>query len=423
MASASRQLPEMIRPTSADFKPRLPINFLKQQERQDCFAIFDWMLEHEPVHKGKASVMGVYYVARYADCVTLLKDRDLFTKERGKSKGKEAGGGYPVPKHVRHLTATMINSDDPRHKRLRNLVQQAFTPKVLSKLDDRIGTIVDDTIDQISAGPRTDLMTDFALPIPAKVICEMVGVNEEEAPHFIEATRILTRGLRGWRIIKTVLWDLKQLDKLSRRIIARKRHEPAEDILTGLIHAESDGDRLDEDELVAMVLLIVLAGFETTIGLISNTVLMLLLHPEQLELARSDASMMDAAIEETLRFHAPVYGTEILYALQDVTLSGVTIPKGSAIFPLVGAANRDPRAFDAPQTFDITRPHRSRHLGFGLGIHHCLGAPLARMETKIAVQRLFETFPNLHLDVPPDALDVASVPFMRRYTSLPLSLR
>ena len=203
---------------------------------------------------------------------------------------------------------------------------------------------------------------------------------------------------------------------------AQARGRPGEDILSGLITAEIDGDRLSEDELVAMVFLLTIAGYETTVYLITNAVLMLLMHPEQRELALSGREHLDGAIEETLRFHGSVQGTEVQYALEDIELSGRLIPKGSAIFTLIGAANRDPRVFDRPEVFDITRSP-NKHLGFGQGIHYCVGAPLARMETRIALEHLFARAPRLELAVPPEQLKLQPTALMRRYASLPVKLR
>ena len=193
-------------------------------------------------------------------------------------------------------------------------------------------------------------------------------------------------------------------------------------ILSNLIHAEIDGERLTEDELVSMMFLLTIAGYETTVYLITNAVLMLLMHPGQRELALSSKQMLDGAIEETLRFHGSVQGTELMYAAQDIELSGVVIPRGSGISAVLGAGNRDPRVFERPHVFDITRSP-NKHLGFGQGVHYCIGAPLARMETRIALETLFRRAPQLELAVDPDQLRLQPTVLMRRYEELPVRMR
>lgn len=191
--------------------------------------------------------------------------------------------------------------------------------------------------------------------------------------------------------------------------------------VTGLIEAEEDGDRLSEDELVAMVFLLIVAGYETTVHLITNAVQTLLTHPEQLARLRAEPELIESAVEEVLRYNGPVHGTKPEYALEDVTLHGVTIPKGAVVMPLLGAANHDPAVFENPEVFDIARTP-NRHLGFGQGIHYCLGAPLARLEARIALKTLFERNPNLRLAVRPEELKLQYIPGWHRHVSLPVVL-
>jgi cytochrome P450 len=206
-----------------------------------------------------------------------------------------------------------------------------------------------------------------------------------------------------------------------RGLIVRKRLDPQDDILTGLIHAESEGHTLSEDELVSMVFLLIFAGYETTVHLITNGVVALVQHPDQLARLRAQPDLMASAVEEILRYNGPVHGTKPEYAVEDVTLHGVTIPKGSAVIPLLGAANHDPAVFANPEVFDIARAP-NKHLGFGQGIHYCLGAPLARMETRIALKNLLERHPHLRLAVAPEELTVQNIPLWHRYARLPVVL-
>ena len=410
-----------LRSAKPDFKPRLPIDLNNLEVIKNMDQVYDWLLEHEPVAKGKASILRGYFVSRYDDCLKVLKDHERFTRVRGKPKGKSGGGGYMVPKSMRHLVSSIVNTDDPEHRRLRDLVHRAFTPRSLDYLGGRIEELTHELIDSMGSKQEVDLIKAYTHPIPVQVIADMMGVDRSEMPVFENGLSVLTEGLSGWSLLRTILWDLPKLDKFVRHLIAKKREALGEDILSGLITAEVDGDRLTEDELVAMTFILILAGFETTVYMIANTALMLLLHPEQRALALSSAENFDKAIEESLRFHGSVTASEAHYTMEDVTLSGVTLPKGSTVFALFAAANRDPRVFDRPEIFDITRTP-NKHLGFGQGIHYCVGAPLARIEARIALKTLFERAPNLELAVSPERLEMQKVPFFRRYASLPVRL-
>jgi cytochrome P450 len=266
-----------------------------------------------------------------------------------------------------------------------------------------------------------DLLTAYALPIPVTVISELVGVADEDMPRFRNGVKVLSDGMSGWNLLRTFFWDLPGTVQFVRGLIVRKRANPQDDILTALIQAEEAGDRLTEDELVSMVLLLIFAGYETTVHLITNGVVALLQHPDQLARLRAQPRLMESAVEEILRYNGPVQGTKPGYAREDVTLHGVTIPKGSAVIPLLGAANHDPAVFENPEDFDIARSP-NRHLGFGQGIHYCLGAPLARLETRIALTNLLGRHPNLRLAVKPEELQVQNMLLWRRYPRLPVVL-
>jgi cytochrome P450 len=217
-----------------------------------------------------------------------------------------------------------------------------------------------------------------------------------------------------------VAFDIPKAVKLVREMIAEKRANPADDILTGLIEAEEEGDRLSENELISMIFLLIIAGFETTVHLISNGVIALTQHPEQMARLRSDPELYGSAVEEILRFNGPLHGTKMTYAREDIELHGVTIPKGASVMPLLGAANHDPEVFANPEVFDIARTP-NRHLGFSQGNHFCLGAFLARMETKIALKTLIERYPNLQLAVPIEELKLQKLPGWHRYQEVPVS--
>ncbi len=397
--------------TDADFVQRRPL-------------YYQYLREHLPVHPGRIFMVKIMTCARYEDCLFVLKD-DRFIRNRSVATGSKRRSPVPLPKHVEFLASSMINEDDPEHKRLRTLVQKAFAPKSLRGLEAGIRESAHALVDQCMALCRehgqVDLQTEYALPIPTRVISAMMGVADDDMPNFRNSLTALTRGMSGWNVLRTMLFDLPRSARFVRELIERKREAPADDILTQLIEAEEEGDRLTEDELVAMVFLLIIAGFETTVHLVTNGVFTLLQHPEQLERLRGEPQLMGSAVEEILRFAGPIHTTKPNYAVEDVELRGVVIPKGTAVMPLLGAANRDPAMFDDPERFDVARDP-NKHLAFSQGRHFCLGAFLARMETRVALEVLLERAPELRLAVPAESLKLASVPGWYRYEHLPVKL-
>jgi cytochrome P450 len=396
-----------------------PIDITSREFIQNKDAYYRWLREKAPVYKGKLSIINAYLLSRYDDCVAMLKD-PRFVRDRTTVTGGSNRLPIPVPKAVALLARNMILADEPEHRRLRNLVHTAFTPRALARLEGRIEQLTHELLDAAEPQGRVDLMQVYALPIPVTVIKELVGVSDEDMPRFRSGIKVLSAGFTGWNFLRTIVWDLPATIRFVRELIARKRANPG-DILTGLIQADEAGERLSDDELVSMVMLLILAGYETTVHLITNSVVSLLLHPEQLARLRAEPDLVGLAVEEVLRYNGPVQSTKPAYALEDVTMHGVTIPKGATVMPLLGAANHDPAVFERPEVFDIARTP-NRHLGFGQGIHYCLGAPLARMETRIALRTLLERNPNLRLAVEPDELSLQPVPSWHRYAALPVVL-
>ena len=401
------------------FSPSLPVKLNHREFRENKYAYYGYLRDNEPVHKTRMFVIDLWLVSRYEDCTALLKDPRFV---RNRSKTGKARTPFPVPKSARALTHSMIIQDDPEHRRLRSLVQQAFTPRNLKAMEQRVEQLCSDLLDQAmknNRGRAVDLKTEYALPIPLTVIQEMIGLEDEDLPPFHSAMRILKTGVRPWNAATMLLWRMPKTVRFLRGLIRRKRKRPGDDIFTALIHAEEEGDRLSEDELVSMIWLLTLAGFETTVHLINNTTLALLDHEDQLDRLRKEPDLVPSAIEEALRYCGPIQGTKPNYALEDVEWHGQVIPKGDAVMPLLASANLDPRIFENPEVFDITRSP-NKHLGFGYGPHFCLGAVLARMEARIALRHLIERCPNLRLGVAREALRLDPTPFWHRLESLPV---
>jgi cytochrome P450 len=379
------------------------------------------MLEEAPVCIGKISIIKVNLVSRYDDCRTILTD-ERFLRNRGRARGKGASPfPFPMPRPIAALTRSMIVEDDPEHRRLRNLVNRAFTPRAVGRLSGRVEDLSNELLDRLEAQTPFDLLERYARPIPTRVIAEMVGVPSESAEQFHQSLGVLTKGLSGFAVVKTLLWDLRGTTKFIRNLVKRKQEEPGDDILTGLIQAEEEGDRLSEDELVAMVFLLIVAGFETTLHLITNGVRLLLEHPDQLERLRADPDLWDSAVQEIVRHRGPIQTTKPQYATEDITLHDYTIQRGTAVMPMLGAANHDPRIFERPDEFDVARSPNN-HLGFGLGRHFCLGRQLAVMETRIAIKSLVERYPGLRLAVDSSELEIAPMPGWHRHVSLPVAI-
>jgi cytochrome P450 len=384
---------------------------------------YRWLLEHAPAFRGKISVLRVNVVARYDDCRTVLTD-PRFLRNRGRAKGRGSNPlPFPLPKSVAALARSMIIEDDPEHRRLRNLVNKAFTPRAVGRLSHRVEELSHELLDELAKrGGTIDLLEDYARPVPMRVIAEMVGVPKDSVDRFRASMRVLSEGLSGWSIARTLLWDLGSTAKFMRGLIERKRREPGDDILSDLIHAEEAGDRLSHDELLSMMFLLVIGGFETTLHLITNGARELLEHPGELARLRADPALWDSGVEEIVRHRGPIQGTKPIYPSEDVTFHGVTFKRGTPTMPLLGAANHDPAVFPDPDRFDVARTP-NRHLGFGFGAHFCLGAQLARMETRVALRNLFERCPDLRLAVPPAELEIQKIAGWHRHVALPVVLR
>ena len=410
-------------PIPALFDPRRPLNLAAPAFVQHQHEWYRWLLEEAPVCRARISVFRLTVVTRYEDCRAVLSD-ERFVRNRGRAKGRSNPSPlpFPLPRSVAALARSMIYEDDPQHRRLRGLVNRAFTARAVARLEGRVEEISHGLLDALEADREVDLLERYASPLPTRVIGELLGLPAGAADEFQRSLRVLTQGFSGLRVLRTLLFDLRAANRFIRSLVARKRAEPGDDILSGLIAAEEAGDRLSEYELVAMVFLLVAAGFETTLHLITNAVRVLLEHPDQLERLRADPTLWERGVEEIVRHRGPVLGTKPQYPTEDIRLHGVVIRRDTPIMPLLGAANHDPRAFDDPDRFDVGR-WPNHHLGFGFGAHFCLGKQLALLETRIALRNLVERNPALRLAVAPGDLKIVNAPGWYRHERLPVRLR
>jgi cytochrome P450 len=360
----------------------------------DPYPTYHRLRADDPVHH---SPMDFWVLTRYEDVVATLRD-PRFAKEPMIAAVAARLGANPAT-----LGISMLDRDPPDHTRLRSLASKAFTPRVVEALRPRIQEIVDGLLDHVQRAGTMDLIEEFAYPIPVNVICEMLGVPVEDHEQFKGWSLDLARGLDSImlgpdsEISKRSGKAREGLATYMRGLIAERRTSPRGDLLSALIAAEEAGDKLSEPELVAMCLLLLVAGHETTVNLIGNGMLALLRHPDQLRLLREHPELIGTAVEELLRFDGPVQRTART-PTEDVMIGDVTIPAGEIVMPFIGAADRDPAQFREPDRLDITRTE-NRHIAFGWGIHFCLGAPLARIEGQIAINTLVRRMPKLALAV------------------------
>ena len=356
-----------------------------------------------------------WFLTRYDDVAAALRNQAL---------GREVDR---LPEHLRDqhrfegeelmamVNRHMLNADAPDHTRLRRLVSKAFTVGRIGALEPRIAEISEGLADRL--GTEADLIHDYALPIPVTVIAELLGVPVDDLDEF----RTMIDGFLRPATPEEGMAAGMQMIQYVNTAIDIRTEDPGEDLLSALIHLEEEGDRLDRAELMSMVNLLVIAGHETTVNLIGNGMLELLRHPDQLAALRSDPSLIDGAIEEMIRYNGPVETPFPRFAYDRTTIRDVTIPAGDMVIPVLAAANRDPAVFPDPDRFDITRSP-NKHVGFGLGIHYCLGAPLARLEARIAIPTLLERYSSIELAVDADALEWNPGFFLRGVRSLPVRL-
>jgi cytochrome P450 len=318
---------------------------------------------------------------------------------------------------------SMLTVDGLDHRRLRGLVSKVFTPRYIQGLRPSIQQIVDTLFDQVEGKSSMDLVEEFAFPLPINVISDMLGV-----PH--DSWDVLRDGSRALLDGGALLLDEKEATKRTRKLhayntyitqlIAEKRRQPQDDLISQLIQIEEEGDRLSEPELVSMIGLLIIAGHETTSNLIGTGMLTLFDHPEQLAKLRADLSLVPSAIEELLRFTGPLLTPAPRLATEDVELGGQHILRGDILIPVLTSANRDERHFTDAVELDLAR-RIDRHLAFGYGIHICLGAPLARLEGDIAFTTLLQRLPNARLVVPREAITWHGALNVRGLTSLPIA--
>ena len=356
----------------------------------------------------------VWMITRYDQARALLADprvkKDGPTATRLFPPGTDGSIGSV-------LGDNMLFKDPPDHTRLRRFVTAAFTAHSVKRLRPTIVRIADDLLGGIGTEADVDLMQTFAQPLPVRVIGELLGVPPAEQDTFLSLVIPIFTSTDPDQLRSAQ----RELTVLLQGIIAAKRNDPGEDVLSSLVHHRDDGDRLSESELLGTAFLLIIAGYDTTVNLIGNGVHALLRHPDQLQAVRADRRLLPAAVEEVLRYESPLNTATVRFTAEPITLGDIEIPAGELLLIALLGANRDDERFTDPHRFDVSRP-QNRHIAFGHGIHHCVGAPLARMEGEVALDRLLDHYEDIRLtDTGP--LTYRPTTLMRGLQALPVTVR
>ncbi|MGH8981793.1 MAG: cytochrome P450 [Acidimicrobiales bacterium] len=366
------------------------VEVLSSARRADPYPGYAALRESRPVWRATERF---FVLSRHRDCAEVLRDPRFGhaegdeVEERRRAAGMLGGGRDGAPPPMR----SFLGLNPPDHTRLRRLVSRAFTPRRVDELAPQVRQIIEELLLGIGDAGSVDLVDEFASPLPVRVICELLGVPRGDRQRLVEWSHALAKGLDPGFLVSDAarVAQARAREEFAAYLvgeIAERRHAPGQDLLSALVTTHDSGDALTEAELVATSILLLVAGHETTTSLIANGMLALLRHPDQLEQLRARPELAGSAVEELLRFDSPVQLT-VRMALGDASVGDVGVPAGSFVLLLLGAANRDPDVRPDPDRLDIARTPNV-HLAFGQGIHFCLGAPLARLEAKLALERL-----------------------------------
>lgn len=396
-------------------------DFFSQAAKSDPFPVWRAVREEGAVVPVKFPILGrVYFAATWDACADFLKGAEHFAAD-GRNAGKSSALGlWWAPRMMRVLAQNMLTLDDPDHRRLRKLVDGSFRRERIEALRPVITRIADELIDEMERTGNLDLVVGFSRELPLRVISEMLGLpddlrlkTQEWMGRFADVNSVSAAA--------SVLPKIGKMMKLLRQEFVRRRADPGQGLVSELLQAEADGERLSEDELLAMVFLLFIAGHETTTHLISTGMLDLLRYPDQLAMLRANHGLLANAVEELHRHNSPVQATKPRMARRDMEFHGVRLKQGDRVMGLLASANSDPSHFTDPEALDIQRSG-VRHAGYGGGMHLCLGMHLARVETEVALQRLLARWPAISLAIPPDQVQWLPRPGMRGPLRLPVKV-
>ena len=405
-----------------------PIDIAGSHFKANPYPYYARLRAESPVHRTNLRIgSSPWLVTRYDDVVTVLKD-ERFVKQSSNAMTPEQFARQPWflklfrTKWFEPLKRNLINLDPPDHTRLRVIVTKVFTPRRIEQMHERIQKLADELLNHALRRGHMDLIREYALPLPTTIITEMLGVPREDRQQFHRWTNAIASMFASKAAMVYAIPNMLALMRYTRRLIRRRRADPHDDLVSALIRAEEAGDTLSENELLGMLILLLLAGYETTANLIGSSMLTLMEHQDDLKAVWHDSSLIKPALEELLRWTSPADMASARYTREDITLAGVTIPRGDTVFAVIASANRDERQFRNPDLLDIAR-EPNKHLSFGLGNHFCLGATLARLEGQIAIGTLIRRAPELRLAVPTQTLRWRPGLMLRGLASLPVVFR
>ncbi|QBD77160.1 cytochrome P450 [Ktedonosporobacter rubrisoli] len=392
--------------------------------RLNPYPFFRQMREERPFSRVNWAGREMWLATTYEDTSAILKDpRFTMDLQKVAVMMSEQGGRKEAPLRYVPLAAWphLLNTDPPEHTRLRNLVSKAFTPRMIEQLKPRISQVTDELITAVQDKGQMDLIADFTFPLPITIILDMLGIPVADRQQFRTWTQAIVQSQGDVEIDKIEAGRTAEKEFIDyiKMLLATKHAHRDDDLTSRLIQASEQGDTLSEEEIISMVLLLITAGHETTVHLIDNGMLALLMHPEQMQLLRDDPSLLVAAVEELLRYVAPVSLSAPRWACEDISIHGHVVRKGEMVRCALLGADTDPQQFSDPEYLDILRQEK-QHLSFGKGIHFCLGAPLARLEGQIAIEALLKRLPNLQLACAPEQLVWQNAGSLRVLAALPL---
>jgi cytochrome P450 len=396
----------------------------------DPYPVYAWLREHAPVRRTRLpSGLDAWLVTRYADARQALADPRLSKNSAHHDEPAHAKGRTGIPgERKADLMTHLLNIDPPDHTRLRRLVSKAFTPRRIAEFAPRVQELADGLVDVFATRGSADLIHEYAFPLPIHAICDMLGVPREDQDDFRDWAGMMIhhgKDRRGGvaRSVKKMRGYLAELIHRKRAVLPPEP-APGEDLISALIRASDQGEKLTENEAAAMAFILLFAGFETTVNLIGNGMHALLTHPRertrlQDSLAAGETGLLESGIEELLRYDGPVEMATWRFATAPLTVGGQEIAPGDPVLVVLAAADRDPERFDGPDILDLAR-RDNQHLGYGHGIHYCLGAPLARLEGRTALATLLTRLPDLRLDADPAELRWRGGLIMRGLRTLPV---
>ena len=404
-------------------KSHVPINFDDPSFHENPELIFQELRNTAPIQKIILDDgFPVWLISKFNDATEVLRDPRFIKSPNSlrksdndplKGKTKRASPTYVLRRFH------MLASDPPDHTHLRGFAQKAFTPKLIAAMRPRIQQITNELIDKIQANKKCDFIDDFAYQLPIIVIAELLGLPVEDREKLRNWSDVLIE-------VQVTEKNKQSIDESSEafvnylsNVFALRRRNPGEDLISAFLKLESADDHLTENELYATIFLLIIAGHETTVNLISNGMHSLLSHPIQLILLKTNPNLIHSAVEEMLRYNGPIINSTMRLAAEDIDINGIKIKKGEGVLVIFLSANQDETKFDDSLRFDITRK-KNKHLAFGYGIHFCIGAPLARLECEIAIKTILERLPNIKLDPTADSLEWRASNIIRGLKKFPV---